>query len=106
MMQLAVDRAVSVASAGITKGREIGENDKSAAAFRRAIRPRRRSGMKKCRLNWKIMQINDGKVAGSDWCEKQETPLFSRGLTTMGQTKLISGVVLFGFFDVSYGERN
>jgi len=35
-----------------------------------------------------------------------KTPLLSRGLATMGQTKLISGVVLFGFFDVSYGERN
>lgn len=76
-MQLAVDRALPVAPAGIlTKRREIGENDKSAAGFKRAFRLRRQSGMKHCRLNRKIMLKDYGKVAGNDWCERQRHRFF------------------------------
>ena len=43
---------------------------------------------------------------GWQWLVWGKDTAFSRGLATMDQTKLISGVLLLGFFDVSYGERN
>lgn len=104
-MQLAVDRALLLAPVGIIEEREYGESDKSAAGFKENI-----PSAPSVRHETLQIKLEDHAKNLARWLAvigvRGKDTAFSHGLATMGQTKLISGVLLLGFFDVSYGERN